>query len=52
MPVNWNYRVMHRDGWYAVYSVYYDDRGRISDWSAEPAALTGESVEDLAEEFE
>ena len=50
--MTWNYRVMHRDGRYAVHSVYYGDDGRITDWSAEPMQLTAESVEDLAEEFE
>ena len=43
---------MHRDGRHAVYSVYYADDGRATDWSTEPMPLTAERVEDLAEEFE
>lgn len=50
--MTWNYRVMHRAGRFAVYSVYYSDDGRITGWSAEPMPPNGESVEDLGEDFE
>jgi hypothetical protein len=50
--MTWNYRVMVRDGRYAVHAVYYADDGRITTWSAEPMDLSGESVEDLSEELE
>ena len=49
--MTWNYRVMVRGGRYAVYEVYYED-GRITNCSAEPTYPTGESPQDLAEEFE
>jgi hypothetical protein len=42
---------MVRDGRYAVHAVYYADDGRISNWSAEPMSLRGESVEELGEEL-
>lgn len=50
--MTWNYRVMIRDGCYAVHAVYYADDGRITNWSAEPMVLSGESVEDLSQELE
>jgi hypothetical protein len=50
--MTWNYRVMVRGGSYAVHAVYYADDGRITSWSAEPMALSGESIEDLTEEIE
>jgi hypothetical protein len=50
--LTWNYRVMIRDGRYAVHAVYYADDGRIMNWSAEPMDLSGASVEDLSEELE
>lgn len=50
--MTWNYRVMLRDGSYAVHSVYYADDGRVISWSVEPALLIGESVEELGEELE
>jgi hypothetical protein len=50
--MTWNYRVMLREGIYAVHAVYYADDGRITDWSAEPMPVIGESVEELDEELE
>jgi hypothetical protein len=50
--VTWNYRVMVRGGRYAVYEVYYADDGRITHFSEEPTYPCGESIEDLAEDFE
>ena len=47
--MTWNYRVMVRDGRYAVYSVYYADDGHISGWSEEPMSPNAESVEELGE---
>jgi hypothetical protein len=52
MVVTWNYRVMLREGSYAVHAVYYADDGRITNWSAEPMPVMGESVEILGEELE
>ena len=49
---HWNYRVMNRNGDLAVYSVYYDDDGKVKGWSQEPAALSGPSVEDLQRTIE
>jgi hypothetical protein len=43
---------MLRDGRHALHAVYYADDGRITDWSADPMPLSGESVEDLGEELE
>jgi hypothetical protein len=49
--MTWNYRVMVRDGRYAIYSVYYED-GRITSCSVDPMYLDGESLEELAGELE
>ena len=49
--MTWNYRVMVREGRYAVHAVYYTEDGRITNWSAEPMELSGESVEELSEEL-
>ncbi|MBA4186882.1 MAG: hypothetical protein C0467_02570 [Planctomycetaceae bacterium] len=48
----WNYRVMLKDGQLAVHEVFYDDEGRINNWSVEPVFPRGDEIEDLVSEFE
>ena len=48
---HWNYRVMLKDGQYAVHEVFYEDDGRISGYTEDPV-FPAESPEELAEEFE
>ena len=49
---HWNYRVMLKDGQYAVHEVFYGDDGRITGYTEEPVYPTAESPEELVEEFE
>ena len=49
---HWNYRVIVRDGRFAVHSVYYAKDGRITAFSAEPSVPSGESFEALAADLE
>ncbi|UOD32462.1 hypothetical protein INH39_12880 [Massilia violaceinigra] len=45
--MSWNYRVMHKAGQLAVYSVYYDDDGKVISSSILPEAPSGETLEAL-----
>ena len=38
---------MKKDGQLAVYSVYYDDRGKINGWSERPFSREADSLEEL-----
>ena len=58
---HWNHRVIkHLDKktgeiWYGIHEVFYDDKvGTVSDtgkigWTKDPIAVTGESIESLAQ---
>jgi len=48
----WNYRVMVKDGSYAVHEVFYDDEGNVEAWAEDPVYPRGQSVEELAEDFD
>jgi hypothetical protein len=53
---HWNYRVLKRDGGrgdhvFSIFEVFYDDRGRIYGWSADPVAPNGGTLNDLQEDF-
>lgn len=59
--VHWNYRIVKRayvydDGekeWeFSIRETYYNDAGEITAFSAEPRALTGETLEYLKENLE
>lgn len=43
----WNYRVCRENNELAIYSVYYDDESKIVGYSAEPAVIIGEDLEDI-----
>ena len=51
--MSWHYRptVEYTDDGpvYAMREVYYDDEGNVTGWTANPATITGDSLEDLAE---
>lgn len=42
----WNYRVMVKEGEYAIHEVYYEGE-RVSNYTAEPVSPSGESIEEL-----
>ena len=39
--MSWNYRVLDHGTHLAVHEVYYDRRGRVTGWSAEPTPFVG-----------
>ena len=43
----WDYRVMNKAGQLAVYSVYYDDNGKIEGWSEMPFSPEADDLEEL-----
>ncbi|NHZ97422.1 hypothetical protein [Massilia sp. CCM 8734] len=45
--MTWNYRVMNQAGELAVYSVYYDDDGKVEGVSVDPAYPLGETLDEL-----
>jgi hypothetical protein len=51
MALTWDYRVIGRDGEYAIYEVYYDNAGHIEAFSDEPVWPVGESLEELRQDL-
>ena len=46
--MTWNYRVFkNKHGQFQIHEVYYDKKGKIKAWSAEPVEPYGESTEEL-----
>jgi hypothetical protein len=43
----WNYRVARKDNELAIYSIYYDENGKIVGCSEQPAIVTGEGIEEI-----
>ena len=50
--MSWNYRVMRKDGQYAVHEVFYAEDGRITGFTIEPVFPRADDPDELAEEFE
>jgi hypothetical protein len=50
--MNWNYRVMFRDGQHAVHEVFYGDDGAVQGFTEHPVFPRGESLTDLVEDLE
>ena len=38
--MSWNYRVIERDGEFAIYEVFYDDAGRVIGHTETPTVET------------
>jgi len=49
--VSWNYRIIERDGEFAIHEVFYDKDGRVTGWTETPVYPRAESLEDLALEL-
>lgn len=47
-----NYRVIHRDGEYAVHEVFYGDDGRVVGFTQEPVFPRADSLDHLIAECE
>ena len=45
-----NFRVMLRDGQYAIHEVFYGDDARMTGYSQDPVSPRGESIDELAAE--
>ena len=50
--MTWSYRVVVRNGEYAIYEVYYDEVGNVSAFTDEPVYPTGESLEELGDDMQ
>jgi hypothetical protein len=48
----WTYRVIQKEGAYAIYEVYYDDQGTVEAWTESPVAAIGETLEELRQDLE
>jgi hypothetical protein len=44
---HWNYRVLKKDNFFAIHSVYYDADGEIVGWSQHPDAVIDEDLDYL-----
>ncbi len=49
---SWNYRVIERDGEFAIYEVFYSDNGDVKGHTEEPVFPRAESVDDLRNELQ
>lgn len=47
--MSWNYRVMEREGRFAIHEVYYDKNGEANGYTESPVYPAGTSVEELQE---
>jgi hypothetical protein len=50
--VTWDYRVVMRDGAYAIYEVYYDDAGNVEAVTDAPVYPAGASIEELGKDLQ
>lgn len=50
--MTWNYRVMNRDGEFAIYEVFYREDGSVKGYSATPVFPRADSVDELKEEIQ
>lgn len=59
-PMSWNYRVIKKaeeknenlESMFGVHEVFYDEDGDVVFWDDEPACVTGESFQAVADEFD
>ena len=49
--MTWDYRILAHKGTnnilFRIHEVYYDERGRLSEYNYEPAIIEGESIDDI-----
>lgn len=46
--MSWNYRIIDHATHLALHEVYYDRRGRVTSWSAEPTTFVGDCEDGAA----
>jgi hypothetical protein len=49
--MTWNYRVMNKDGEFAIYEVFYRDDGSVEGYTDSPVFPRADSASGLIEEF-
>ena len=49
--MTWNYRIVMRNGEYAIYEVYYDDAGNVEAVTDAPVYPAGTSIEELGKDL-
>jgi len=47
--MSWNYRVIERDGGFAIYEVFYDETGEVIGHTDAPVFPHASSLDDLAD---
>jgi len=49
--MTWNYRIIKHDKaspfYFTLHEVYYDDKGKITNWTIEPIDITGETKSEI-----
>jgi hypothetical protein len=49
--MTWNYRIIKHDtakrNHFAIHEVFYDDKGKITNWTEQPIDIMGESKADI-----
>lgn len=50
--MSWNFRVMEKDGEFAIYEVFYNDEGQVQGYTENPSFPRAESIEELKEDLE
>ena len=48
----WNYRVILKDGQYAIHEVFYNDQGEAWTCTEDPVGVAGDTLAELAEDLE
>lgn len=43
--MSWNYRIIDHDSHLALHEVYYDRRGQVTSWSAQPTTFVSDAHE-------
>lgn len=45
--MSWNFRVVERDGHYAIHEAFYDEAGAVRGWTAAPVTVAGDTIADI-----
>jgi hypothetical protein len=49
--MTWEYRIIHHDNeghpYFAIHEVFYDNHGKITNWTADPIDVAGETQPEL-----
>ena len=49
--MTWNYRIVKHDtgktAYFAVHEVFYDDKGKVTNWTADPIDIVGDNKSEV-----